>query len=86
MESFTLGAIVLAEAFREALDIAKWKEIKTKKRAGTPGNSEVLRRLWIHIEAAGLDSNEPSFEFKKTYVLARERYSRLMSAIEKARG
>lgn len=78
--NYTLGAIVLAERFREILMILK---IGNRELKGVPGpsNKELLEELWKYIDCQAPDQ-EVSFNFKKQVITVNERYTRLKNMIK----
>lgn len=73
--SYTIGAVILAEKFREQLMMFKIKDIKTDL-VGGPANDTLLKDLWKFIDCQEPDQ-KISFGFTKQVVLVSERYNRL---------
>ena len=73
--SYTIGAVILAEKFREQLMLFKIKDINTDIVEG-PENGTLLKDLWKFIDCQEPDQ-KVSFGFTKQVVLVSERYHRL---------
>lgn len=78
--NYILGAIILAERFREVVLRLK-KNKREKIGLPGPGNSKLLEDLWKYIDCQEPDS-DISFGFKKQVVIVNERYQRLKSVTE----
>lgn len=78
--SYTLGAIVLAEKFRELILMMKLAEQYISGISG-PSDNRLLDTLWKYIDVQEPDQNVP-FGFKKQVVIVNERYNRLKKIIE----
>jgi len=78
--NYTLGAIILAEKFREIVEHLRSKQ---KNIGGIPGpsNYRLLEDLWKYIDCQEPDRDVP-FGFKKQVVAVNERYQRLKATIE----
>ena len=78
--SYTIGAVILAEKFREQLMLFKIKDIKTDLVEG-PANGQLLEDLWKFIDCQEPDQ-KISFGFTKQVVLVSERYNRLKNTFK----
>lgn len=78
--NYTLGAIILAEKFREIILLLKRREKSTNGLPG-PSNGKLLEDLWRYIDCQEPDHDIP-FGFKKQVVAVNERYQRLKTIFE----
>lgn len=76
---YILGAIVLAERFREILMVLKSKNIKSEGFAG-PSNYELLKDLWKFIDCQTPEGSV-NFNFTKQIVMVSERYGHLKKLV-----
>lgn len=77
---YILGAIILAERFREILMILKSKNIKTDGFPG-PSNNDLLQDLWKFIDVQTPEGTI-NFNFTKQIIMVSERYGRLKKFVD----